>query len=489
MRAQLTVFLVLCLSWPARGGQEVARYENKWIVVLGSARDLKEAWRTKAGGDIDAEILLSTHYSKLEPGLFLVVAEGGMSQSQARALSRKLKKKGIENEVKLTGPLFDFAKKKYRIEKIAAPAIELMRSSCFVHQREDSPDGQVSVSIRGQDPTSSVLLVRRGEEEAFVDKLFFQAQEVYWSGDSKRVAFGDDDLYADSGNQGFVIVDLERMSFAKVGTLKLSSEKERGKRDMFELSGICWLPPGDRVMFRLSVNFMGSSGNPGIDEERKDRLGGDFGKSDPVDLGTYVVYLEPSEVDLETMPAGLKVYAEDKFGYIDKTGKMVIKPRYDAAGPFEGGVAVVRIGDQETIIDTKGRPAKPRRKKEVSPPAGPSGEVPAPVKIGDRYGYQDTSGMIVIDPLFDQAGEFKDGLALVKVGGKLGFIDTKGAEVVEPRWDELHSFCEDLALIRSGDKYGYVDRSGQVAIEPRYESAGDFSEGLAPVKIGAGDQR
>ena len=119
--------------------------------------------------------------------------------------------------------------------------------------------------------------------------------------------------------------------------------------------------------------------------------------------------------------------------------------------------------------------------------AEPSADLPKPVKLGDRYGYQDRAGMIVIDPLFDEAGEFKDGLALVKVDGDLGFIDTRGKTVVEPEWEELYPFKDDLARVRSGGKYGFVDRKGQVVIEPRFRNAGDFSGGLAPVMLGAED--
>jgi hypothetical protein len=482
------VALVFCLPVPARGGAgEIARYENKWIVIVGSTRDLKEAWRMKESGDYAAEILVSSYYSKLEPGWFVVVTGSHKSRRGARAAFLKLKNKLIAGYVKFTGPLFDFAGKKYRIEEVAAGPDRLyLRSAGFVHKQEDSPDGQMSVSIRGRDPTSSVLLVRRYEEdEAFVDRLFFQAEEVFWSQDSKRVAFGDDDFYAGSGNLGFLIVDVEKKTFVKIETTKMSPGKKHGQRDMFKLPEVCWLPPGDRVMFSLSVDFMGSSGHPGIDEERRDRLGDDFGKKDPVDLGTFVVYLEPNRVDLQTRPAGLKVYAQDKFGYIDKTGKMVIKPRFDAAGPFEGGLATIEIGGKQMTIDTQGRPSRRRRQPVASQPAAPSAGAPRPIKIGDRYGYRDKTGMIVIDPLFDEAGEFISGLARMKVDGKLGCIDTQGRVVVEPQWDQLHYFRDDLALVRSGNKYGYVDRSGRVVIEPRYESAGNFSEGFAPVKLGS----
>jgi hypothetical protein len=45
--------------------------------------------------------------------------------------------------------------------------------------------------------------------------------------------------------------------------------------------------------------------------------------------------------------------------YIDKTGKIVIQPKFDAAEDFSSGLAQVRIGDWETgkygYIDKTGK--------------------------------------------------------------------------------------------------------------------------------------
>ena len=41
------------------------------------------------------------------------------------------------------------------MEKVAAKDLGFMRSGCFIYQKEDSPNGSISVSIRGQDPTST----------------------------------------------------------------------------------------------------------------------------------------------------------------------------------------------------------------------------------------------------------------------------------------------------------------------------------------------
>jgi len=48
-----------------------------------------------------------------------------------------------------------------------------------------------------------------------------------------------------------------------------------------------------------------------------------------------------------------------KWGYIDKTGNLVIGPEFDTANPFSGGMARIGIGDRETgkwgYIDKTGK--------------------------------------------------------------------------------------------------------------------------------------
>ena len=44
----------------------------------------------------------------------------------------------------------------------------------------------------------------------------------------------------------------------------------------------------------------------------------------------------------------------DKYVFIDKTGKEVLKPQYDNISSFSDGIAPVRIGDSWYIINKKG---------------------------------------------------------------------------------------------------------------------------------------
>ncbi len=113
-----------------------------------------------------------------------------------------------------------------------------------------------------------------------------------------------------------------------------------------------------------------------------------------------------------------------------------------------------------------------------------------PVGVGDKMGYIDGSGIMVIEPLFQRAETFSEGLGRAGAGEsqsscKWGYIDKTGAWVIEPRFGEgLGAFTEGLALIDEYNadgtpNHGYIDKTGAWAIEPRFDDAEPFSEGLA----------
>ena len=72
------------------------------------------------------------------------------------------------------------------------------------------------------------------------------------------------------------------------------------------------------------------------------------------------------------------------------------------------------------------------------------------------------TGTIVINPQFDSADAFSDGLAAVRIGddktGKWGFIDKTGRIAINLQFDESRSFSDGLAMVRIGGKEGYIAR-------------------------------
>ena len=76
-----------------------------------------------------------------------------------------------------------------------------------------------------------------------------------------------------------------------------------------------------------------------------------------------------------------------------------------------------------------------------------------------------------------------DTYAAAVIDGKWGFIDKNGDVVVQPEFDDAHSFQNGLAAVKVGNSWGYINMQGKLVIDAVFEDAGDFnSSGCAFVK-------
>lgn len=94
-----------------------------------------------------------------------------------------------------------------------------------------------------------------------------------------------------------------------------------------------------------------------------------------------------------------------------------------------------------------------------------------------KWGYQVGSGKTVIEPTFDAAMRFKDGLARVKTGGKTGFIGKDGSFKIEAKFDNGADFANGFAPVAVDGKWGFIDTEGKFKFEPEYSHAERFSAG------------
>ena len=173
------------------------------------------------------------------------------------------------------------------------------------------------------------------------------------------------------------------------------------------------------------------------------------------------------------------VKIEDKWGFIDKSGKIVIEPKFDRATSFREGLALVKIEDKWSSIDNTGKVViEPKFDHAIQFSEGLSR-----VRIEDKYGFIDKTGNMVIDPKFDHAMQFSEGLADVKIEDQYFFIDKTGKKVFESKFNFILGFFERLAAVVIEGKYGFINKNGKVVIEPKFDRATSFNEGRAAVRI------
>lgn len=107
-----------------------------------------------------------------------------------------------------------------------------------------------------------------------------------------------------------------------------------------------------------------------------------------------------------------------------------------------------------------------------------------------KFGYINNKGKIIIQPKYDNAKEFSDGLAvvsLIKNGDSLyGYINEKGNIVINIKYPYALSFNEGLAPVASytnntkdNYKFGYINKSGNLVIDFKYTYCSSFSNDLA----------
>lgn len=133
-----------------------------------------------------------------------------------------------------------------------------------------------------------------------------------------------------------------------------------------------------------------------------------------------------------------RVFRNKKFGFVNSTGKEVIKAEYDDAGIFSDGLAAV--------------------------------------KVDGKWGYIGPTNKFIVEPTYDFTLKFTNGLSSVRKNNKWGYINTKGKEVIPIEYDATGFFSNGLANVKKGDKWGYVDGTNNVVIPFKYERTDPFSE-------------
>src|SRR5262249_16943380 len=147
---------------------------------------------------------------------------------------------------------------------------------------------------------------------------------------------------------------------------------------------------------------------------------------------------------------------------------------YWTAFDFVEGLSVVRLGrDPATtkwvLLDRTGAVIVPKslNTEFIMCSNFYSGLAVAWLERIGKMGYCDRSWNLVIQPQFEDADTFSEGLAAVRMGGKYGYIDTTGTMVIEPQFERVGSFSEGLAMVKRSqtDPGGYIDKTGKVVIE------------------------
>lgn len=198
------------------------------------------------------------------------------------------------------------------------------------------------------------------------------------------------------------------------------------------------------------------------------------------------------------------VKEEERYGYVDRDGKLIIALQFEEASSFRNGLACVKINDKWGLIDIEGNwIIEPRFDDIYEIMIG--AKLLYQIRYNGRAGVIDKTGKYIIEPHYNRIiwnkneiifsvsyGEEEDWVdsLLNEEGSTWGLMDQNGRWILGPGrgTEELQikgnrvKFSEGLAAVKINGKWGYIGVDGKIAIEPVFESAENFEEGLATVR-------
>lgn len=217
-----------------------------------------------------------------------------------------------------------------------------------------------------------------------------------------------------------------------------------------------------------------------------------------------------------------RVKMGDLYGYISAKGGYYIYPMYEGASFFLGGSTAVFHENEWYMMNGEGYKVARTDKPVDSMNFANNGWVL--FSLDGKYDYMTTELIVPEEIRFDNATNFKKGIAAVQKDGKWALInsnnefvtefvfedvirdeyntcfnngvifaksgekyymyDANGQKISENGFDDAHCFIsDDPAAVCVNGKWGFVDASGNYVIEPKYEDAQSFSIGLGAVCV------
>ena len=174
--------------------------------------------------------------------------------------------------------------------------------------------------------------------------------------------------------------------------------------------------------------------------------------------GKVVFKKDPKHRVTDNFSDGRLLFMDDstkKYGYLDKTGSVVIEPKYTTAFPFSEGLAAV-----SDFVQRGGDVFK-----------------------GIYYGFIDANGKTVIDFQFKHAGSFSEGLARVTEDDQyFGYIDKTDKQIIKPQFPAAGDFHDGLAVLPQTASYQFTDKDGKVIPGDYGTVLTNFSEGAALIE-------
>lgn len=156
---------------------------------------------------------------------------------------------------------------------------------------------------------------------------------------------------------------------------------------------------------------------------------------------------------------------QNKWGYIDTKGNVLVEIKYDDVRDFKNGIAIVNYKGKWGYIDAKG--------SEIIKPSFLDahefdGNLALVQSFDKKYFYIDRTGKKQFDCPAMNCADFKKGYALFNENGVFGIVDSMGKVTCQLTFTDISPLESGKFIAQEGNYFGIADYSGKWLVSPKY---------------------
>lgn len=159
------------------------------------------------------------------------------------------------------------------------------------------------------------------------------------------------------------------------------------------------------------------------------------------------------------------------YGYMDASGKWVVKPKFQEAGEYRklpSGVeaAFVKENEKEGYLDAQGKPLGAGISFAAIDSISPAAAI---VRVKDKYGVVDWNMNYILKPEYTDIRHINGKHYKLTAKDKTGLMSDKGSIILPLEYSDISQEDNDWYKVKKNNRTGYFDvASEQIAVAPDY---------------------
>lgn len=98
------------------------------------------------------------------------------------------------------------------------------------------------------------------------------------------------------------------------------------------------------------------------------------------------------------------------------------------------------------------------------------GQESYPIKVNKKWGLINSDGQVIVDPIYDAIGEFKQfGYAVMQRQGNVGMLNSFGEEIILPEYQDIKVLDSMMIGVMQDNNWKVINLDGRVILDRNYE--------------------